>query len=306
MQRLAIYSSVLMLVVFSLTKNAEASCPPPQDEGSWQIYRGKGEKFTVSFPEQPLAAITYRPVRFMTAGDAASYRGNLYSAYRDGIVYLVYSFPGRSETLRQIAGEFGNRYTRLLKVISVREQVKSGFRGQRYLIKFRDADGVLDFYLTDKRIYILQVVGADENNASVKRFLESFTLDDAGRTDGDRGSTAIEIKPAAKNRPQAADELDPGPVFTAQEVTTKALIVLRQEPQYTDEARQGRVSGAVVLKAVLSRSGKVTKIEVIKSLPRGLTEKAIEVARQIIFIPAIKDGVYVSQTVQVEYYFSVY
>jgi TonB family protein len=66
------------------------------------------------------------------------------------------------------------------------------------------------------------------------------------------------------------------------------------------------VSGKVVVRAVLSASGKVTNIEVTKALSRGLTEKAIEAARRIIFIPAIKDGRFVSQTIQVEYNFSVF
>ena len=50
----------------------------------------------------------------------------------------------------------------------------------------------------------------------------------------------------------------------------------------------------------------MTNSEVIKALSHGLTEKAIEATRRIIFIPAIKDGKFVSQSIQVEHNFSVY
>lgn len=305
MQRLAIYSLALMLAVFGLTKKTEASFTT-QDEQAWERYRGKGENFTVSFPERPLAVTTYRPVRFIVTSEEENYRGTLYSAYGAGIVYLVYSFPRRSETLKQIVAEFGSRYPRQLKVVSAHDFNMNGFPAQRYLIKLGSFDGVWDFYLTENRAYILQVVGADESNVSVKRFLESFAFDNANGTDKPADAAVVEVKPGLKNNPQTDSSSDVGTVFAPQEVTNKAMIVLRQEPQYTEEARRGRVSGTVVIKAVLSRSGKVTNIEAVKSLPRGLTEKAIEATRQIKFIPARKDGVIVSQSVQVEYGFSVY
>jgi TonB family protein len=95
-------------------------------------------------------------------------------------------------------------------------------------------------------------------------------------------------------------------VFSPGEVTQKAQILARPNPQYTDEARKNQSSGTVVLKAVLSSSGQVTEIKTVSGLPYGLTEKAVEAARQIKFTPAMKDGRPVSQSVQIEYNFSLY
>lgn len=99
---------------------------------------------------------------------------------------------------------------------------------------------------------------------------------------------------------------DPNKVYTTKDVTSKARILSRPEPQYTEEARRNQVTGTVVLRAVFAANGSVTGIKAIKGLPDGLTEKAIAAARQIKFVPAQKDGRSVSQYIQIEYNFNLY
>lgn len=295
MRHIKLYASTLFFLFVFGDAYTTASA-----QEKWERYTGKGEAFTILFPERPSALTTYRPVRFLDGRKAEQYRGTLYNAYSDGVAYLIYSFPRRSEPLQKFVEEFVDRYSSSIKLISARDINLGAASGQRDTIKFRDVDGVLDFYVTDKRAYILEVVGADESNASVKRFLDSFNF--GGAVD----SAAIEIRPDTDKSSQIDNQQDSGPVFTTKEVTRKAILVLRREPQYTEEARQAHLSGTVVVRGIFSISGKVTNIEAIKSLSYGLTEKAIEAARQIIFIPAIKDGKFVSQIFQAEYNFSVY
>ncbi len=99
---------------------------------------------------------------------------------------------------------------------------------------------------------------------------------------------------------------DPERVFPASQVGQRARVIAKPEPQYTDEARRNQITGTVVLRAVFSRSGDVTNIRAVQSLPFGLTEKAIAAARQIRFLPATKDGYPVSVYVQLEYNFNLY
>jgi protein TonB len=89
-------------------------------------------------------------------------------------------------------------------------------------------------------------------------------------------------------------------------VTRKALITFKPEPGFTEDARKNNVTGLVRLRAILSASGEVTSVSVIKGLPDGLTEKAITAAKQIRFRPAQKDGRTVSQFVVLEYNFNIY
>ena len=85
--------------------------------------------------------------------------------------------------------------------------------------------------------------------------------------------------------------------YTGRDVTRKVRIIAKPEPDGVPGVR-----GAVILKAVFSSSGKVVNIVVVSGVP-GLTERAIEAARKIRFEPAIKDGRYVSQWLQLEYHF---
>ena len=95
-------------------------------------------------------------------------------------------------------------------------------------------------------------------------------------------------------------------VFRTPEVSQRARVLSKPEPQYTEEARKQDVTGTVVLRVVFSSAGEVTNIHAMQSLPCGLTEKAIAAAKQIKFLPAIKDGKPVSVFMQLEYNFNLY
>jgi TonB family protein len=75
---------------------------------------------------------------------------------------------------------------------------------------------------------------------------------------------------------------------------------------YTEAARQAHTKGTVVLRGVFSSTGHFTNVRALSELPHGLTERAIEAASNIRFIPAMKDGRYVSMYIQLEYNFNVY
>jgi protein TonB len=95
-------------------------------------------------------------------------------------------------------------------------------------------------------------------------------------------------------------------IFTGKEVTSKARLISKPEPQYTEDARKNQITGTVVLKVVFASNGSVTNIRTVSGLPFGLTERAIAAARQIKFSPATKDGHPVSMWMQLEYNFNLY
>jgi len=94
--------------------------------------------------------------------------------------------------------------------------------------------------------------------------------------------------------------------YRAAEVEQRARLLSKPEPQYTEEARRNQVSGTVVLRVVFSSSGEVVQIRAVRTLPFGLTERAIAAARQIQFVPAVKGGQPVSVAMQLEYNFNLY
>jgi protein TonB len=99
---------------------------------------------------------------------------------------------------------------------------------------------------------------------------------------------------------------DPDRVYNPTDVTQRARVLFKPEPQYTVEARKNAITGPVILRVVFSRTGEVTNIRAMQSLQGGLTEKAIAAARQIRFVPATRNGQPVSMYMQLEYNFNLY
>jgi TonB family protein len=95
-------------------------------------------------------------------------------------------------------------------------------------------------------------------------------------------------------------------VFTGRQVNTRARVLKKPEPQYTERARQAQMTGTVALQAVFAADGSVKHILVVEGLPYGLTESSVKAARQIQFTPATFEGRPVSTFIQLEYNFNLY
>jgi TonB family protein len=118
---------------------------------------------------------------------------------------------------------------------------------------------------------------------------------------GDKSHGGGGIGGAPGDNPNEADR-----VYSSPEVTTRARVLSKPEPQYTEEARRNQITGTVILRVVFSRSGEVTNIRAIQTLSDGLTEKAMAAARRIRFVPATRNGQTVSMYMQLEYNFNLY
>jgi TonB family protein len=125
-------------------------------------------------------------------------------------------------------------------------------------------------------------------------------------SDGNIGGGPRDIGGALRGGGSGNRPYDPDRVFPVSQVGQRVRVIAKPEPQYTEEARRNQITGTVVLRVVFSRSGDVTNIRAVQSLPFGLTEKAIMAARQIRFSPATKDGHPVSVYMQLEYNFNLY
>lgn len=108
------------------------------------------------------------------------------------------------------------------------------------------------------------------------------------------------------DKPKPPEIVNGERIYTVREVDERARLRAKPAPGYTREARRHSTQGVVTLRAILAADEKIKHIEVVKGLPDGLSEKAIEAARRIKFTPARKDGKPVSVWVLVEYRFEIY
>jgi len=69
-----------------------------------------------------------------------------------------------------------------------------------------------------------------------------------------------------------------------------AEILSKPTPVYTQEAKNLRIEGEVLLEVVLEASGSLKVVRVVRGLGHGLDDNAVKAAEQIHFKPAMRDG----------------
>jgi TonB family protein len=113
----------------------------------------------------------------------------------------------------------------------------------------------------------------------------------AGRGDGrssGRGNATVQSsgfgsQEIAQNAPHA-QRLDSGPPPTSVEITYKP------NPLYTDEARNLKLEGEVLLEVEFAANGQLHVNRVIRGLGHGLDEAAVAAANKMRFKPAMRNG----------------
>jgi protein TonB len=84
-----------------------------------------------------------------------------------------------------------------------------------------------------------------------------------------------------------------GPAIGPMQISGNVLAPVRvhaPDPHYPEEARHARVQGVVILQTIIDKLGNVTDVKVLKGLPSGLTEAAVEAVSSWRFKPATLEG----------------
>ena len=298
---------LILLLMFALTNwlggTTSAGSRTHSSQPEWTRYRVKKQGFSVLLPELP--AVISRG-RYRQSLLYRNYDVQTYVAYADGVVYQLISFanPNSTDPYEYFEGEIRTGEMRNAEVAEKIEVSHDGLKGTRYLFKRYSYDkrygyrGVAEIYETTQRVFALVAIGKDLSDPFVERFLQSFELKDPPEGE--------EIGNGARLGPVDSEKKVDSPVLAPTEVSVKAMVLVKPEPRYTEEARGHSTRGSISLRCVFSATGRVTNIEVLAGLPYGLSESAVEVARKTFFIPAMKDGRFVSTPMQLEYNFNLY
>lgn len=279
----------------TLTNAASGHLSDQQATAVWDRYTVKDEEFSVLLPANP--AMSSYEIRVSASGP--SQIRHVIGAYSEGVGYAIYIYE-RKQSLDDFIANFRQSTGSEFK----RELTSGGVHGKEYGFQNDTGKRVTDYFVTQRRIYVFEAMGSNLGNSdlNIPKFLESirfFKNIDANVVVDGPGEQPISQPPStADNKTDS--------IHTGREMTVKARIVSKPEPTYTQDARMNQITGTVVLRCVFRSSGVVTNITVVSGLEHGLTEKAIAAARQIKFIPPIKDGHFVSMYMQLEYNFNLY
>jgi protein TonB len=94
-----------------------------------------------------------------------------------------------------------------------------------------------------------------------------------------------------------------GGVYRVGGGVSQPTVILKVDPEYSEEARKAKYSGTVMLAVVVDTEGHARDIHVVKSLGMGLDEKAIEAVEKWKFKPGMRSGqpVNVRATIEVNF-----
>jgi TonB family protein len=168
-------------------------------------------------------------------------------------------------------------------------------KGKQYSSVGKPVNDNVQFFAAHGRLYEFSVVGNSLEDEGAKHFFSSIVI--SKKTEG------IEID-EGEGQPFSNPSCDE--IAGGREVDRRVRVVMKPEPMYNELARQKRTVGRIIVKALFSCNGTVTDISVLEALPHGLTDQAIAALKKLKFVPAVKNGKYVSMWMQLEYNFNLY
>jgi len=110
-----------------------------------------------------------------------------------------------------------------------------------------------------------------------------------GVVGGTVGGTGEGTATAPPPPPPPAPEPPAGPLRVGGDVKAPVAIN-RAKPDYTDAARKARITGVVVVEAIVNKQGDVEQVKVLKGLPLGLSEQAVDAVKKWRFHPGTLNG----------------
>lgn len=318
--------SALVAPTASATRTRTHAASPStlnQSPMMWVTVAPPGENFSVRMPRQPTR-------ESVEQANMPGLTGTAYSASGGRIYYTVKSIGnvGRGGTPRGRLANFITKFKEsFLQAAGAGAQMNysrdvnlGGFVGQHYRLITPNMRGLARFYATERRIYVLEVSGGDENDTPVAWFLDSFSITEPppqiaddwrpppppptpgrnNRTDR-QGGSGLTLKgildpPPTLDLDSDLCECGDGNENTKSQMsadgrlTRDAILCSKGELELTEEAVKHGFNGEVRLMVELLKTGEVGSIEVEQGQPYGLTEKAIDFARQYKFCPALLDG----------------
>jgi len=307
---------ILLGILFSIFCLSAVHAQGENKEAVWQALDSPREGFYVEFPSN----FTNRSFG-ANKGDASA---GFYASVFNRTYYFVRSASEKNKPFLDVIKNYivSNQANNSAEVIG-------GLNAAVYT--FQDKDGYYNRILEIKakrRTYFFYTLSETENNPEVARFFDSIVIGNKTEksvlpTDEKPGApeSTDKIKVPVPN-PNSADENgdrrgvgdgsgtgngdgDARPIEAPGQISP-LKILSKPRVSYTEIARQHMITGKIRLRVTFLENSQIGAVTPLSRLPFGLTRNAVEVARQIRFEPAMKDGQPYAVTKLVEYGFNIY
>lgn len=142
----------------------------------------------------------------------------------------------------------------------------------------------------------VEVAGASAGNeirvrlAYTPKFFSATVNVINGKTIVDEFRTWWQLDPSDSPTPSLTPVLDAAGAFRVGGDVKAPVVIRRVNPQYPEEARRNHITGIVILEVLIGKDGRVKDAAVLKPLPLGLDQAAVDAVRKWQFQPGTLNG----------------
>jgi TonB family protein len=284
-----LFLSCALILLAGAVKAQESKRVDVSDPLTWKRYTVKGDEFSVSLPSMPEMK-TSKDFRPQIQQERS---GRHLRTVLDGIKYGVDVLENPTgQSLEDFIAEY--KATRDFESSSEVNITVDGVPGKQYTSQIEPPARV-QLFVTERRFYRFITIGGGTDSKPVQHFFSSIKL---GK---DLDGINVDVGPGIPLELESGER-----VYSGNEVDKRVRLIESPAPVYPEEARRHGGRPLVILQAVFSATGKVVDIRVIRPGRYGLTEACMDAAKNIKFVPAVKDGKNVSMYMRLEYNFATF
>ena len=292
----------------------------PQE--SWQRIAPVAHSFTILMPTKAVQASRRVQVSEQESIPIAVYY-SLDKGRRYVVAALFKTAPERAPALSSFekfiaAMEYSFKSDGTGRSLTFERDVSVGqVTGKQYRVRLAEYSGVAQFVRSEHAFYALMVIGADDSDGDVSRFLSSFELGEVNTNSQASGITSdvLSMGPTsgstdiAKATPSTEPSVPAGPPepwprpvgpISGGVLNGKAIYLAR--PQYPAAARKNHEAGQVEVNIVIDELGNVIKAEALAG-PPNLRIASVAAAWESRFTPTRLMGQPVKVTGRIVYNF---
>lgn len=224
---------------------------------------------------------------------------------------IVFDFAGPDELTnaveKSLADGFSAAMARMNKEIVVLDRARVAEGLQKKNLSLSDLDNPRNAQEVAKELkaksYVWGAITLGQNDFEL--LVEALRVQDGTKIAGFKATLPLtdQMKTLAGTR--VGKNIMLGPTHTGIERVTYPACIYCPQPQYSQPAVQHHFEGMVLLSIVITTDGQADNIVVLRALPYGLTEKAVETVKSWRLRPArSSDGtaVAVRQTVEITFH----
>lgn len=275
---------VLALFCLSTILFVGATVRAQETRVKWSGLVGKDGDFVFLMPEGYQALDNGESALGTNPTDVVKIQGErAFSRYINGVALIVEAYEGKASAIHSL-------FLKMMKLKSVKSGTLGDFRFDSFLNTYPEFTLERQHFFAKNTLYVLSAAYRGERGQIADDFFKSVRLIDTGNkvfapnfpADTPKSLLTARVADIVIDQIPDSEEIVQAP--------DKKPIVVYQ-PRATTYFEFGRSNtGLVKLKALLSNTGKVVKVETVSTPNLSLARGVRESAQHMVFLPAEKNG----------------